>query len=367
MLRCNGYRIAFALTLLTASPRAVLPAQGPADSVVTTDVGKLRLGGLIQVWYLENSPGSERTFRIRRTELSLKGSFARRVQWTLMIDPSRALDFIEDSTIVNDSIVVPTVEVNQTSRMLQDAYITLDVAPSFKLDVGQRKVPLSLEGLQSAAELKTIDRALMFSDRVRGGDLADVRDIGVMAWGGITAHIDYQLGVFNGLGENQNKVTTKDVLAVAGRVVVRPGVPGLQFGASGGANGSADDAERRRHPFDPRYRVGVEGYYQRGRWTAQSEFMAGRDEERNRLGAYALAAYYVTSIAEVVARVDFFEPDRSRDDGRLTTDELDFLLGANLYLLENHLKFQTNAVAKTYGDDGPDSRLTLLFNFQVGW
>jgi len=367
MLRCAGYRVALTLVLLAASPRAVLLAQEQADSAVTTGFGSLRLGGLLQVWYLENAPGLERTFRIRRTELSLKGSFAKRLGWTVMIDPSRALDFVEDSTVVGDSIVVPTVEVNQSSRILQDAYLTLDFGESFRLDVGQRKVPLSFEGLQSAAELKTIERALMFSDRARGGDFADVRDLGVMAHGSITPRIDYQAGVFNGLGETQNDVTTKGVLAVAARVVVRPGVPGLQLGASGGLNGRLDVADRRRHPFEPRNRLGVEGYYRRGRWTAQSELMGGRDDDETRLGTYALAAYQITPIAEIVGRVDYFDPDDSRDDGPLTTDELDFLLGGNFYLLENHLKLQANAIAKTFGDDGPASRLTLQFNFQVSW
>jgi phosphate-selective porin len=207
----------------------------------------------------------------------------------------------------------------------------------------------------------------MFSDRARGGDFADVRDLGVMAHGSITPRIDYQAGVFNGLGETQNDVTTKGVLAVAARVVVRPGVPGLQLGASGGLNGRLDVADRRRHPFEPRNRLGVEGYYRRGRWTAQSELMGGRDDDETRLGTYALAAYQITPIAEIVGRVDYFDPDDSKDDGLLTTDELDFLLGGNFYLLENHLKLQANAIAKTFGDDGPASRLTVQFNFQVSW
>jgi phosphate-selective porin len=150
-------------------------------------------------------------------------------------------------------------------------------------------------------------------------------------------------------------------------VVVRPGVSGLQLGASGGLNGRPDTAERRRHPFEPRSRLGVEGYYQRGRWTAQSELMAGRDDDETRLGTYALVACQITSIAEVVGRVDLFDPDESRDDSLLTAKELDFLLGGNFYLLENHLKLQANAIAKTFGDDGPASRLTLQFNFQVSW
>lgn len=367
MLRSRGYLVAFVLLSLTASPFAIALAQERPDTIVTSGAGRLTFGGLLQVWYLENAPSPERTFRIRRTELRLSGSFTPRMRWTVMIDPSRALDFIEDSTIVNDSIVVPTVEVNQSSRILQDAFLSVDLARALSLDVGQRKVPLSLEGLQSAAALRTVERALMLSDRGRGGDLADVRDIGVMAYGGLTTQIDYQLGVFNGLGENQNSVAVKDAMAVAARVVLRPGVPGLQLGASGGVNGRIGGAASRRLPFAPRDRLGVDGYFQGGRWTAQSELMTGRDDDARRLGAYGLAAFRFVPAFEGVARIDYFDPDRDRDDDRSTTHELDYLLGANFYLLEERMKFQANAVAKTYGDEGPASRIMLLFNFQAAW
>lgn len=364
MLRSSGYRVAFALLFLTASPPTVLLAQEQADTAVTSGFGEVTFGGLLQVWYQENAPDVDRTFRIRRTELRLSGTLPRRARWTVMIDPSRALRLSRDSTIVNDSIVVPTADVNQLSRIFQDAYISMDFGPSFSVDAGQRKVPLSLEGLQSAAELRTVERALMFS----AGDLGDVRDIGVMAYGRITPQVDYQVGVFNGLGENQNNVAAKDALAVAARVVVRPGMPGLQLGASGGVNGRLDADERRSRPFGPRDRLGVDAYFQRGRWTAQSELMAGRDDEQTRLGTYALAAYQITPIIEGVARVDFFDPKSSGDDDPSAAyEQLDFLLGANVYVLENRLKFQANAVASTFGDEGPDSRLTLLLNFQASW
>lgn len=368
MPRCSGYRVAFVLLLLTAWPRTVVLAQERADSTVTSGFGKITFGGLLQVWYQENAPDVDRTFRIRRTELRLSGTFPRRARWTVMIDPSRTLGLSRDSTIVDDSIVVPTADVDQSSRIFQDAYISIDFGPSFSVDAGQRKVPLSLEGLQSAAELRTIERALMFSDGDRGGDLGDVRDIGVMAYGRITPQVDYQVGVFNGLGENQNNVAAKDALAVAARVVVRPGMPGLRFGASGGVNGRLDADERRNRPFGPRNRLGVDAYFQRGRWTAQSEFMVGRDDEQTRLGTYALAAYRITPIIEGVARIDFFDPRSSGgDDPPTAYEQLDFLLGANVYVLENRLKFQANAVASTFGDEGPDSRLTLLLNFQASW
>jgi len=366
MTRCCGYLVVFVLMSLTAAPRSVVLAQGQ-DSVAS-GFGKVTFNGLLQVWYLDNAPEFDQTFRIRRTELRFSGTFGDHSKWTVMIDPSRALNLFEDSTLVDDSIFVPTLEVNQSSRILQDALITVEFGPSFNVDVGQRKVPLSLVGLQSSAELKTVERALMYSDRARGGDFGDVRDIGVMAYGAITKHVGYQAGLFNGLGENQNNVTTKDELALAARVVARPDwLRGFALGASGGVNGGPDTGERRRRPFAPRWRLGGEGLFKRGRWTAQSEIMGGRDDHRKGLGTYVLAAYHITSIWEVVGQVDFFDPDLSQNDNRFTTYELDFLLGVNFYLRENHLKFQANPVLKTFGPEGPASRVTFLMNFQASW
>ncbi len=355
-----GYRVA-AVLLLSITLPVNAHAQERADSAVTTGIGKVTFGGLLQVWYQENTPDVDRTFRIRRTELSLSGTLPGRVRWTVMFDPSRALRLNRDAGGT-------ATDVNQVSRIFQDAYISIDFTPSFSLDAGQRKVPLSLEGLQPASALRTVERALMFSDGGRGGDLGDVRDIGVMAHGRLTPAIDYQVGVFNGLGENQNNLAAKDELAAAARLVVRPGVPGLELGASGGVNGRLDADERRTRPFGPRDRLGIDAFFQRGRLTAQSELMVGRDDDERRLGTYGLVAYRITPIVEGVARVDYFDPDTSDDANPITAyEQVDYLIGANVYVLENRVKFQANAVASTFGDGGPDSRFTLLLNLQTSW
>jgi hypothetical protein len=115
--------------------------------------------------------------------LKFAGNASRTIAWAIMVDPAKAL-------AVNSSLSNP-VEVplpspsHQVVKILQDAFITFDYHPRLAVTVGQFKVPLSREGLQSSAELDT-ERALFITDRRRGGTYGDVRDVGVMASGSLT-------------------------------------------------------------------------------------------------------------------------------------------------------------------------------------
>src|SRR6185436_17843336 len=75
--------------------------------------------------------------------------------------------------------------------------------PRVQIDAGQQRVPLGLEGTTSAANLETVERALMESSKGRGASFGDVRDLGVQARGAFHA-LDYRAGVFNGSGETMN-------------------------------------------------------------------------------------------------------------------------------------------------------------------
>lgn len=347
------------------------PHERPAIGRDTVGVafGDLTLSGLLQVWYIGGMMDPGRTFRIRRTELKLTGQFRKRMLWTVMIDPAKLLGLLADTVTFEDSVFIERPVINQATRVLQDAFLTLQVAKPVALDIGQRKVPLSLEGLQSSATLKTVERALFLSDRARGGDLGDVRDIGVMAHGSISKRFEYMAGIFNGLGENQNTVDFDDAVAPAARIIVRPGfLEGLQLGASGGWDPIDDDlVELPPRPFFPRYRLGADVLYDRGRFTLQSEVMSGRDLHRDRLGAYGLVAYRITSKFEVVAQFDTWNPDTSDDDNPATTSERDWLVGLNYYAQRNNLKFQANLIQKTFSNDAISDRLVLLINAQASW
>ena len=208
-----------------AQERDVKPQDGQSG------FGQIEFSGLLQAWYSSGDAGFDDTFRIRRTELKFTGEALRQLNWTVMVDPAKLLS--------------QNPNVNRARGILQDAFITLSFHQRLNLNVGQFKVPLSLEGLQSSAGLDT-ERALFISDRARGGAYGDVRDIGVMAYGPLTDQLDYKLGFFDGSGDTRDEVRNEQK-AVAGRVSYRPTfLPGLQVGTSGlRGNGATIEHARR--------------------------------------------------------------------------------------------------------------------------
>ncbi|MCI0485803.1 MAG: hypothetical protein L0229_04295 [Blastocatellia bacterium] len=324
--------------------------------------GKIKFSGLIQGWYAAGNRGLRDTFRLRRTELKFTGQITPKVSWTAMIDPSRALSLNNSFVNINSTSLLSDASVNQTSRILQDAFITLGYFDGLKANVGQFKVPLSLEGLQSSSSLETVERALFLSDRARGGNYGDVRDIGVMIHGPLSEHVDYQLGLFNGGGESQNDLDRNDQKAMAARVVVRPPfLSGLQIGGSCvWGNGAGPDRPRRD-------RFGGEALFYRDKYRIKSEVMAGVDADIHRLGYYALFAYKVRPTIEAVYRFDSWDPDTRLESTASSVTERDHVLGINYFISENHVKFQMNYLRKTFSDNILRSRNLVLINLQTSW
>jgi len=223
-------------------------------------------------------------------------------------------------------------------------------------------VPLSLEGLQSSAALDTVERALFVSDRARGGAYGDVRDLGVMAYGPLTPQVDYQIGFFNGSGENQNDVDKNDQKAVAGRLVVRPSFfKGLQIGGSGvWGNGQRADRPRRD-------RIGGELLFVRRGVTLKSEMMTGVDGDLHRRGYYGHFGYHLKPKVEGVFRFDSWDPDTAREVNSINVTERDYIAGFNYYLNENQVKLQFNYQHKTFAHGIVPSRNVWLFNLQTSW
>ncbi|HEY7545641.1 MAG TPA: porin, partial [Blastocatellia bacterium] len=168
---------------------------------VEAGAGRIRFSGVVQAWFSAGNEGFHDSFRLRRAQLRFSGELNPKIKWTVMLDAAKALSinnsFDDDGEgLKSDSMI------DQSSRILQEAYTTLDYIPRIHLDMGQFKVPISLEMLQQASTLDTIERALFISDRSRGA-IGIARDLGVMMRGRLHPQVDYQLGVFNGSGEHQ--------------------------------------------------------------------------------------------------------------------------------------------------------------------
>jgi phosphate-selective porin len=331
------------------------PAQSPENE-------KIKVNGLIQGWYASGNDGYSDTFLLRRAELRFSGQLNSHIKWMMVIDPAKSLSINKTYTTISGARVVSDANLNQSSRILQDAYITFDYSKKLQVQIGQFKVPLSFEGLQANAKLDTVERALFASDRARGGNYGAVWDTGVMLRGTLSTHTDYQVGLFNGSGERHNDADKNDQKALIGRLLVRPSfIKGLQIGGSGAWGGkSADDRPRRD-------RLGAEMVFSQDNFTFKSELMAGKDSQTHRLGYYTHFGYRLTPKLEALFRFDSWDPDTRIETSSLNVAERDYVAGFNYFITENNVKFQFNYIRKTFAQNIVPSRNLLLANLQTSW
>ncbi len=336
------------------------PTPKPVHNV-ESGFGKIKFDGLIQAWYSAGD-GTKNSFRFRRAEMKFSGQILPKVKWTLMIDPAKALSVNKTTTLINGIPVVTDVSPNQSSRILQDAFITLNYIKNVNIDIGQYKIPLSQEGLQSSSALDTVERALFMSDRSRGGGLGDIRDFGIQFSGLIGKNVNYQIGVFNGTGETQNIADTNQQKAVIGRFVVRPPfVKGLSLGVSG----AWSNADRLTNP--KRDRLGAELVYLNSKFKFKTEVMGGIDGDTHRLGYYTHFGYKITPKVEAIFRIDGFDPDRRRETNSSNVTEIDYVGGLNYYISEHNVKLQFNYIRKTFNNGIQSPKNLFSANLQTAW
>lgn len=326
-------------------------------------IAGIRVGGLLQVWYAQGDGGFQNTFRIRRAELKLAGDVSSRARWAIAIDPARLLTTTSTTASVNGTSVVTGTTVNQSSRILVDAYLGLALPSHFELDVGQLKIPLGLEGgIQSPAALETVERALYTSDRARGGAYGDSRDIGVLLRGPANQDVEYAIGYFNGVGESQNDTDRNRAKAAAGRLAARlPFLRFLSVGASGAlTTGSAPDSVIRR-------RAGAEARLIAGPVLVKTEYMSGRDANRRGAGWYAHLGYSPTAHLNLIVRQDVFDPDLDAESTVLDARERDWIAGFTYDVPALNVRFQMNYLRKLLPPSIAPGRNLVLTNLQAAW
>jgi hypothetical protein len=333
----------------SASADSTKPQQAPEIAV--------HLGGLLQVWYIGGNGDPANTFRIRRAEFKLTGSLSPRVGFTLLADAAKQLTLGTSSQRIDTSTAITGVSVNQNTRMLLDAFISLLPTKHLAVEVGQQRIPFSAEGVMSATRLQTAERAQFASSRERGGTFGDVRDLGVLVRGVDVPHLDYAFAVMNGSGESQNTTDRNVEKAVMGRVVGIAG--GLRVGFSGVYGGHQTLDHPRRDRF------GAEAEYVQGPFTARTEYVSGADGDIERAGYYELVAWRVQPWLELVQRVDSWDPDTQREDVEANARSLDVLAGAT-FRLAARSRAQLNVVQRSFGGIAP-AETSVLVSFETAW
>ena len=294
---------------------------------------KLEMHGLVQVWAL--SEDSTSTFRIRRTELKLNGSFTEQLLWAVQIDPTRS------------------------SNLLQDAILTYVLRPDFLVDIGQYKVPFTREGIMSSSQLETVERALFASGPNK---LADVRDIGAQIRYSSPWHSDFRFGVFNSLGGNDNAADRQPGKALMGLVTVSPPfAPGLGLTASGGITVGASDSAQASNRFS------AGGWYGGKRFTVRSEYLSGDEAGIDREGYYGVLAYRIVPRLDVVGRYDVWKRDFDSPAATASVEETDYTAGLTYFIDGHRAKLQLNYIRKTFDDASQAASNVIIFNAQAAW
>ena len=291
----------------------------PTSPFIKIKLGEAEFSGLLNVLY-SHDPQALDTFAIKRAELQIKGSLNPSTEYTIMIDPAKKLD------------------ANGDNKILQELRLGLKGALwgyPLKLTLGQVKIPVTLEGLQSSSALETIDRATIVRNT------GDKRDQGVLVDGAINpAHLKYTLGVFNGEGPNVNdKNDHKDV---AGRLVWEvPYVQGLNLGASlyEGKQGAKNVDKDRQ---------GVELRYVHNVYLVKAEYLESTNDKIDSNGWYGLVGYELDALDQIWSTNFFnksqavvrYETYDANVDDRASMDTL--TVGLNHALQGNNSKLQVN-------------------------
>lgn len=247
---------------------------GP-NAAVTSRQGKLRIGGLVQVWFysiqndrvgwtdadqLAGGPGSRfgsvevsdnDSFRIRRAQLRFDMDIHENVRAHITIDPAQAAcshptfgsnlgnNFSGTGSISTQSGfcgcgslgTIPTVDtprdeivrggLGNAERLLRDAWINYHgVVPHHDFTVGQFRRRLGEEGWRD-------DGLLDFAERAMITQLVVERDIGIQMHGTwLDDRVQYWVGAFNGSGtafqQRANRSDTNDEKDIVASVQVRP-------------------------------------------------------------------------------------------------------------------------------------------------
>jgi len=326
-------------------------------------VPSVQIDGFLQLWYLDGHTITtpHNTYRVRRADLKLSGTISPRVRWRISVDGAKLLNLNKTSTTIGDSTALRDASVDERTRILQEASINVSVLPNLRIDVGQQIIPLALEGTIASPQIETIQRTMFIEERARGGTLGDIRDIGATARGSLgEGSIEYQLGLFNEMGESQNNTDQNDQKAAVGRVAFHvPFINQLQFGGSGGFEAGTLSQRRERGGGEAQFR---------NRWlTLRSEVMGARDGAIRRLGYYGLGALRAWSVVELVGRWDDWDPDLHRETGPTDVDERQIVGGMNFYIEGAATRLAANVIRSTFPSRLVPPSTQLLLELHVVW
>jgi hypothetical protein len=361
MLSFSHARTRRALLLVVSSSLFAWRGAAAQDSVPAHVLPPFENHGFLQVYYRAGDPLNKDGYRLRKADFKFNGVLSPKLRWRITFDAAKALSLNEATGDVRDTAVVTGVAVDQKSRILQDAALTYLASKYLNFDIGQQIVPLGLEPTTSASALETIERANFEAERSRAVGLGDVRDVGVSANGMIPAGLEYHVGMFNEMGDDQGTTDANTAKAVLARLAYHvPFLPGVQVGGTGGYEPGQLTQRKQR--------LATEAQYRNSLFTLRAESMAARDGLLRRFGWYGLGALRPTREIQLVARYDSWDRDRTAETALSNAFERQIVVGGSYQIEHGIGKIVLNLIRQTFPNitTVPDATFGLLA-FQALW
>jgi hypothetical protein len=272
--------------------------------------GFFQPAALFQIWGLatknEGDPLNT-TFRLRRAEFRAKGEIAPKlVSYFLAFDVAKTTPFAAANVnVTGGDGGGGTVRVQQPGAdrsVLQDVWITY-ISEFADVSLGQFKIPVSMEALQSSSRL-------LFPERSRvSRAYGDRRDVGLRIDKKIGDVFYYQLGLYNGNGQN---TTDNDRKKDGGLRLELTPLPGLTIGAVGYATiGGRDQNVRDRLEADLRYDandVFFQAEYIHA-WDGPPDPAMGAPTRIEGHGAHGILGYTIMDRIQPVVRIGILDPN----------------------------------------------------------
>lgn len=297
-------------------------------------------------------------FQVRRARINVDGYiFENWVKYRLMID-AVGEDAVTSVTTTTDTDGNVTSVKTSKSRVteLKDGYLDIVPYEEFGVRTGQFKIPLSRQQIISASRLEIPDRSIADDAFAYG------RDLGADLHGALSGRFFYDLGVYNGNGENHPS---------------NPDGTDMAYSARAGVMVAGKDAKylleqegdtRRSDDFALAFEVGdvydtgdteintleLGGIMKTSGFAAEAAYFlrnvdpdggASRDDD----GYYAQVGYMFTDHIEAALR-------RSEVDLEDVTENTEHTVGLSYYFYEHNLKLQ---LAYSRLDTDPDAASKL--------
>jgi phosphate-selective porin O/P len=292
----------------------------------------------LQVWWFMSKPeaaaGAESqpidtTFRLRRGEVKIKGDIVPKVvSYGIMFDVAKTTPFAAANVnVVSDGATVGTASVQQPGAdrsVLQDLWVTY-VTDFADISLGQYKIPVSMEALQSATRLLLPERSRVsrfFGDR---------RDVGLRIEKKIGDYFYYMAGVYNGNGQNTTDNDREKDIGL--RLELYPIKPLTIAGVGYTTLGERDQNARDRVEADLRW--DADGLYVEGEFHHGWDGTPGGANRRESQGIHGEAGYVIAEKIQPVVRIGYLDPNVDAEEAPADSKLNFFEAGVN-YMIQGY-------------------------------